>query len=174
NGRLHRQARDLEGRGHAHVLYEFDKKGKAISQEIASGKSKKPDKKVFYDGSGQVTRQCTDSDGDGDFEIQLTFENGVASHALLDSNNDGRADRREIYRDGALVRVEADTNGDRRPDVVQEYEGQTIVQQEEDTDFDGKIDVRFRAGKPVELKGTVKAPRAVPEIECGQFGSFWN
>lgn len=177
-GRLFRQGRDTEGRGQAHLLYEFDTQGRIVIQEIASTlqktKSRKPNKKVYYADSGDVTRQCTDQDGDGLFELQLSFAGGVVSHALLDSQNDGQADRREIYRDGKLWRVEADTNSDGRPDVVQEYEGRSVVQQDEDTDFDGRIDVRFRNGKPVELNDSVEAPGKLPHMDCGEFSSFWD
>ena len=143
-------------------------------QAVAGADRQKPEKKIFYEPSGRVTRQCTDRDGDGVFELQLSFAVGAASQALIDSDNTGKADRREIYLAGELVRVEADTNADGRPDVVQHYRGQRVVLQDEDTDFDGRIDVRFRDGKPIELANAVEAPGEIREIDCGRFSSFWR
>ena len=174
-GRLKRQGRDTEGRGRAHLLYEFNADGSVRSQELVSEtKAKRPDKKAFYTKAGDVHRQCTDRDGDGDFDIDLRFEGGQATFALIDSANSGRADRREIYQAGALARVEADTNADGRPDIVQVYDGASVAVQQEDTDHDGVFDVRFEDGAAVETEAPEPAPAPIPPLECGRFSSFWG
>jgi antitoxin component YwqK of YwqJK toxin-antitoxin module len=174
DGRLRGQGRDTEGRGYGHLYYVFDKQGNVQVQEIAGAKSNKPEKKAFYSSGGDVVRQCTDNDRDGDFESEMSFEFGVARMATSDSDNSGTPDRREFYEAGALVRVEADTNGDGRPDVAQDYAGGQVSRQDEDTDFDGEIDVRFEEGKPIPLKDTLPAPSKIPNFDCGQFNAFWG
>ena len=112
--------------------------------------------------------------GNGKIDTEMHVKKGAVEEALIDTTGNGVPDQRESYRDGKRVRLEADTNDDQRPDVVQRTEPDGTEFQDEDTDFDGVLDQRFRGDSQIALPPNTAAPAPLPEMQCGDFHSFWR
>jgi hypothetical protein len=173
-GRLVRQGRDTRSRGHADVLGHFDASGRLTLQELVTGEGRQPDKKLFLDASGRVTRHCADSDGDGVLDMVLFFDGDVLREAWIDTTGSGKPDQREVYEGGQRVRLDADTSGNGRADVVQHFAGEALTRQDEDSDNDGRADRRFENEQVRELSDHPPMPPAFEPLGCGTFHAFWK
>jgi hypothetical protein len=144
-------------------------------QEVASGENGiNPDKKLFLNGSGQVTAQCLLSEDKKKLNTRAIVSGGAVNEILLDTTGDLWADTRQVLSGGQVTRLDADTNGDRLPDVVQTYSGGALANQDEDTDFDGVIDQRFQGQTPVDVPPGTRVPGGeFGKLGCGSFHRFW-
>jgi hypothetical protein len=95
---------------------------------------------VYYEASGEVSREQFDQDYDGRIDMGRYYAEGKLVRDELDLNADGFADSWRIYDDGRLVRVESDRDADGRADMFTYYMGKQIDRIGYDVNGDGKVD----------------------------------
>lgn len=95
---------------------------------------------VYYEPSGEVSREQFDQDFDGRIDMGRYYAEGKLARDELDLNADGFADSWRIYDDGRLVRVESDRDADGRADMFTYYMGKQIDRIGYDVNGDGKVD----------------------------------
>jgi hypothetical protein len=82
------------------------------------------DYRVYYDGSGRVSREELDFNDDGKMDTFYYYAAGVLQREEVDSNYDGRIDLWVYLMEGTYVqKYERDTDGDGKPDVVRSFGG---------------------------------------------------
>jgi hypothetical protein len=95
---------------------------------------------VYYEASGEVSREQFDLDFDGRIDMGRYYAEAKLVRDEIDLNQDGFSDSWRIYDDGRLVRVEADRDADGRPDMFTYYMGKQIDRIGYDVNGDGKVD----------------------------------
>lgn len=95
---------------------------------------------VYYEASGEVSREQFDQDFDGRIDMGRYYAEGKLIRDELDLNQDGFADSWRIYDEGRLVRVESDRDADGRADMFTYYMGKQIDRIGYDVNGDGKVD----------------------------------
>lgn len=95
---------------------------------------------VFFDETGQTTRDEVDLDYDGSIDIISTYAAGKAVKQEIDTNSDGLVDRVRFLDNDLPVRLEADTDGDRKVDYWEYYEAGKLIRIGIDKDGDGRAD----------------------------------
>ena len=95
---------------------------------------------IFFDDTGQITRDEVDLDYDGKIDIISTYVKGKVIKQEIDTNADSKVDRVRHLQDDLPVRVEGDTDGDGQVDYWEYYEAGKLVRIGIDKDGDGRAD----------------------------------
>lgn len=95
---------------------------------------------IFFDDTGQVTRDEVDLDYDGKIDIISTYVKGKVIKQEIDTNADSKVDRVRHLQDDLPIRVEGDTDGDGKVDYWEYYEAGKLVRIGIDEDGDGRAD----------------------------------
>jgi hypothetical protein len=74
------------------------------------------DRYVYFDASGQMSRQESDYDRDGRIDEVNTYVNGVIVRKDREMNLDGKFDTWVVYKDGVAVKQDRDADGDGKVD----------------------------------------------------------
>ncbi len=96
---------------------------------------------VDYDDEGYPSQQRVDTNGDGRFNLVISFIDGKRSTSTEDTNNDGKVDLWERYENDKLVEKTWDENGDGLPDSITWFdaEGRPLIRSL-DKNGDGVMD----------------------------------
>jgi hypothetical protein len=119
---MNHEACDPQAPGAIHIDTDHDGKpdavqilrdGKEVCRAVDSDHDGKFDTFLYLDASGQLRRQETDHNQDGQIEEVRHFEGGVLVRKDQDTGADGKADTWEMYEKGEVVKryYDRDHNG---------------------------------------------------------------
>lgn len=93
-----------------------------------------------YDDYGNVEREETDQNLDGNMDTVLEFTGGELSRKKILADDGDHVREQRIYYEGELVRVEHDESGNGETDRWEYYEDGVLMRIGHDTSGDGSVD----------------------------------